>query len=353
MSATLPPPIELCFAAARELGLGARLLDREHGYLWELSDGRGFRRAIVGSKLPVNDACADRLAQDKHYTQIVLEDFGYRVPRSVRLLCPRHWRQPEFAAELEAQRGLAPARDLAAELGFPLVVKPNALSHGRQVTLVEDFAALEAAVAEVFRWDTIALLQERIRGREFRLDFLGERYLIGYERRPLRLIGDGRRCLGELLLAADPRLAPGALLDELRAGATWRRALAAAGGPDVGPEELAWTPKSGSQLELSSEIMNLNRGASAVFLPEIPEAWRRWSVELGRRLGLEHFGLDLRAESLDAEPESACVLEVNATPLVVQMARLGHRREALDAWCAVMRRAVEKAGAWAPEPAGP
>lgn len=325
------------------MGLSARLLDAEHGYLWELSDGQGFRRAIVGSKLPLNDACADRLVQDKHYTQIVLAGFGYRVPRSVRLLCPRHWPQPEFASALEAQRGWAPARALAAELGYPLVVKPNALSHGRHVALVEDFGALEAALLEVWRSDNIALVQERIVGREFRLDFLGQRYLIGYERRPLCVLGDGETPLGGLIAAADPRLAGGALLDELRAGQAWRAALAAAGAPQGHERELTWVPPGGCRLVLSSEVMNLNRGASAVFLADIPEAWRRWCVDLGQRLGLEHFGLDLRAPSLDASPETAVVLEVNATPLVVQMARLGRRREALEAWCAVMERALEKA----------
>jgi glutathione synthase/RimK-type ligase-like ATP-grasp enzyme len=91
--------------------------------------------------------------------------------------------------------------------------------------------------------------------------------------------------------------------------------------------------------------MNLNRGATAVHLPLIPEAWRQWCVELGRSLGLEHFGLDLRAESLEAEPSSAVVLEVNATPLVLQMAKMGHRETALKAQMAVFVCALERLGA--------
>lgn len=337
----LPAAVELMFEAARRLGVETRLLDPEHGYLWDFALGDGRRRAVIGSKLPVNDAAADRLAQDKHYTNLVLAAAGYRVPAGVRLLAASHYQQAEYASFL----GLAPARDLANRLGFPLIVKPNSLSHGRHVALVDSWNELESAVERVFAWDTIALVQERIEGREFRLDFLGEEYLIGYERRPLEVEGDGRSPLAALIQNVDGRLVRGPILDELRRAAPWRQALGGHVADPRSEEALDWVPPPGQRLRLSGTVMNLNRGATAVHLPVIPESWRQWCVQLGRSLGLEHFGLDLRAESLEAAPSSAVVLEVNATPLVLQMAKMGHRETALKAQMAVFVCALERLGA--------
>lgn len=317
---TPPFPVALAIEAAHNLGWSTRLLDPEFGYLWEVALPDGRRRVMVGVKTPVNDGAASQLATDKHYTSMVLAEQGVRVPAGVRALSPRHFR----GTELAGCANLDEARTFADRTGYPLIVKPNRLSHGRLVRCVEDAAALEAAVAAIWELDRVALVQERVVGRELRIDLLDGELLAAYERHPQRLVGDGRRSLAELLVAADSRFA-----EPLAMG----RAIA----DGLDAERV---PDAGEMVELGDGVHNLNRSASASLIPELPEPWRAWAARVAAHLGLRLAGIDLRIdcdrEPLEADPERAVVLEVNGTPLLAQMAKLGHHELAVRAQARIL-----------------
>ena len=319
-SSTPPFPVALAIEAAHSLGWSTRLLDPEFGYLWEVTLPDGRRRALVGVKTPVNDGAASQLATDKHYTSMVLAEHGVHVPAGVRALSPKHFR----GTDLADCANLDDARAFAARAGYPLIVKPNRLSHGRLVRCVEDNETPEAAVAAIWELDRVALVQERVVGRELRIDLLDGELLAAYERHPQRLVGDGRRSLAELLVAADARFA-----EPLAMGRAIADGL-----------EAERVPDAGEMVELGDGVHNLNRSASASLIPEIPEAWRAWAAGVAAHLGLRLAGIDLRidcaGEPLDAEPQGAVVLEVNGTPLLAQMAKLGHRELAVRAQARIL-----------------
>lgn len=263
---TLPEAVRLVEEAATELGLSFRLIDPEGGYLFELSDGQSTR-VCLGGRSPLNDAVSSRIADDKFYTELILRRAGFRVPQSVRCLKPG-----AFGAEYTAWAGLSQALDGAARFGFPVVVKPNRLSHGRHVQLVQNEAELRDAVRQVWEFDTIALVQTKHSGVDVRLDFLDHEYLIGYTRTPR----------------------PGATEDRVH-------------------------------------ILNLTLGARAHLLPSISNAWHAQGLAVGQALGLRYFGIDFKAPHEDSCPADATVIEVNSSPLFVQMALQGHRDAALAA----------------------
>lgn len=315
--------VQLMFAAAARLGWTTRLIDPTFGYLWEVELPDGRRRALVGAKTPINDAAAAQVASDKDYTARVLFEAGYAVASSTRVLSPKHFRGADYAP----RSGPRVAIDVAAREGFPLVVKPNGLSHGRLVRRVKSEAELVEALERVWEVDRIALVQDYIDGRELRLDLLDGQPLVCYERRPLRLLGDGTSTEAELLAALDPRfLDPAARLraelDGLRPNAVL---------------------PPGETRELEQGIYNLNRSATAELLPEPPERWRRWAAEAAARLGLRLAGIDLRIEGegplFDLDPADAVVLEVNATPLLTQLAHMGHQELAIDAQVRILQAA--------------
>jgi glutathione synthase/RimK-type ligase-like ATP-grasp enzyme len=93
---------------------------------------------------------------------------------------------------------------------------------------------------------------------------------------------------------------------------------------------------SGASLDFSPDVLNLNGWAVAEPVAELPEAWKQFCLGIGRCIGLRHFGVDLRGAGLSADPTAACVIEVNASPLLVQLYELGHRRAALEAQCKVL-----------------
>jgi D-alanine-D-alanine ligase len=70
------------------------------------------------------------------------------------------------------------ASDFAcAELGLPLVVKPNKQGSTVGLSVVQKLEDLPAAIAEAYRHDDEVMLEEFIDGREFTVGILGERAL--------------------------------------------------------------------------------------------------------------------------------------------------------------------------------
>lgn len=309
--------------AASRLGFELEVLD-EYGYLFALRNG-ARERVLLGGRSALNNAVSSRLAEDKHYSSVLLLRAGLRVPRTMRCLSPTH---PSLHRYRD-RAGLADGLTLAAELGYPLVVKPNRLSHGRGVELVEDEAQLVEAIEAAWALDAIALVQETIGGRDFRLDFLDGEYLLGYERRPLAIVGDGRTTIAELLGALDVRFLEEASLERLR---RLPRFVAALGG-----RTLDSVLDEGAAFAVEGPIQNLNAGSTAAFIPQIPDALRDHCVRAADALGLRHFGVDLKLEALDAAPESAVFIEINASPLLTQIARIGHAEEAIAAQTRVLR----------------
>ena len=323
----LSPMLRLRAEAARRRGCEVELLDAETGYLVEIRRG-ARRQVLLGGFSPLNPALAARLAEDKFHTALLLGRAGFQVPPAARCLKPGRFTDEDFSTHT----GLTAARRLADEHAFPLVVKPNRGARGRDVLLAEDLPALEDAVRRIWENDYLALVQPRIDGVDVRLDFLDDTYLFGYLRRPLVLTGDGQRSLRKLFVDADPRFSGEDFERLLAEDPVWRRRrLAGDGDLTTGGGDLTAVLPPGEVLDLGSAILNLNRLCIADFLPEPPKAWLDAGRAAGRVLGLRHFGVDFKTSGLDADPKTATVLEVNASPSLVQMSRRGFYEETLQA----------------------
>ncbi len=306
--------IELRREAARRLGCELVSLDPETGYLYELRSGER-RQLLLGGFSPLNNALAARIAEDKFHTGLVLGRAGLRVPSTVRCLRPGAFPEEDFSSHT----GLAPAERFAAEHGFPLIVKPNRGARGRDIALVANLDELQAAVEQVWRLDYLALVQTPVPGMDVRLDLLDGEYLFGYTRRGVVLLGDGERSVRELLARSDPRFA----------GEGFEQGFAA--DPLARDVDLDAVPAKGTELDFRSPILNLNRLCHGEVLRHPPEGLLELARRAGREIALRHFGVDLKVADLDAPAEDAVVLEVNASPSLVHMARLGHREEAIAA----------------------
>lgn len=306
--------------AARRLGIEIESLDPSTGYLLELRRG-GRRRVLVHGLSPLNDAGASRLAGDKYYTSLVLQRAGFPVPRSTRCLQPGTYPLSDFAE----YTGLETARAFAIQEGYPVVVKPNRGSRGRGVAVAADEEELEAAVREVWQGDPMALVLELIPGTDRRLDFLDGEFLYGYDRQPVVLEGDGRSTLRELLASWDRRFTGDDFERRLLQDPLWRRSVVRLGfGLDTPLEK-------GRRIELSGDILNLNRFCVARYLPDPPQEWIDLGLRIGAALHLRHFGIDFRRRTLDEAAAEAVVLEVNASPSLGQSYEMGYVEETVAA----------------------
>lgn len=312
----LPQAVALIARACERMGFELEILDPEYSYLFEVR-GPDFRRVLLGGISPLNDMVAARLAADKYYTGMLLERAGLRAPACVRCLAPGHFKAPSY----QERAGIEPGLAFADKRGYPVIVKPNRAAKGRDVTVVHNAEELARATARIFTYDYIALVQGIVPFPDVRLNFVDGEYLLGYERVPLIVTGDGERDLRALVTAEDDRFA-----DEQR----W---------PDVAAESALRperVPARGEQVALSGAVLNLNRFARPRYLPEIPDAWLRHGLRIGRALGLRHFGIDFRGAGLDEPPERATVIEVNSSPVLLSFYDLGWREEVIHAQMRVL-----------------
>ena len=110
---------------------------------------------LLGIPYTGSGVLASALAMDKLRSRQMLQANGIPVPAYVAV-DDAHWR---------ADRAALTAR-VGRDLGYPCVVKPNAVGSSIGVTIVRDAAALVPAVDAALEYGTLALIEEYLEGTE-------------------------------------------------------------------------------------------------------------------------------------------------------------------------------------------
>lgn len=172
---------------AKKRGIPAIRLD-EHS-LVQLGYGKHQQR-IRASVTGKSSNIAVETASDKELTIKLLGDVGVPVPRHYRV------RSEEQAA------------DAAERLGFPLVVKPLDVSHGRGVSLnLKSVEEVVAAFRIANEYTSSVLVETYLHGKDYRVLVINYEVVAVAERVPAHVVGDGRHTIAELieLVNRDPR----------------------------------------------------------------------------------------------------------------------------------------------------
>ncbi len=207
---------------------------------------------------------------------------------------------------------------VARELGFPLVVKPSGGSKGTAVTVgitseEELERALDAVDASPYA-HTGTVVERQVTGREYRIFATRDEVLSVVWRRPASVVGDGRRTVTELVMAANavrrgnPHLATrvirlDARVDELlqRQGLT-RDSV----------------PEAGRRVKLREEGNFSLGGESTEVLAETHPSVCELAVAAVRAVpGLAYAGLDILMTDhrLPVDEQEMAILEVNSRPV--------------------------------------
>ncbi|MFW6091924.1 MAG: acylphosphatase, partial [Actinomycetota bacterium] len=239
------------------------------------------------------------LAGDRHLTRVLLERAGVTVPAGRR-----------FAT---GQREAALA--YAAELGWPVVLKPQAGSGGRAVrTDIRSADELARALDAVAEAGCRELLVERhANGAAYRFVVLRDRVLSVLYRRPANVVGDGASTVAELI----------GQQNELRAGA--RRLQAHPLRIDdrvrlqLERQGLAWdsVPAVGRRVQVSTSCGVSRGGESFQVLDEAHPTLLDEAVRAVRALpGLTYAGVDmvLADHRRPLAEQAVAVCEINAAP---------------------------------------
>ncbi len=308
--ARIPPFAALLAEAAEELG--ARLkLDGQFGFVGRIraADGRTF--PIHGKSLGLNPDAAAHIAADKDYTARWLASEGLPAPEGQLAFSPAYQARMALKNAETARRlpGIEAARTFALARGYPVIVKPNTGSEGRDIHLCDSCDALENGLARGFESDEILRIEPWIAGRDYRLLVLDGQVRLAYERRPLAVTGDGAsplsRLVGDRLEALrrhhrGAKLGPG---DPRITGCLERAGLS-----------MESIPPAGTSIRLLDNA-NLSTGGALVDLTgRLPAEVEILATRAANSLGLTLAGIDILAPDLALGLSGATILEANSAP---------------------------------------
>jgi cyanophycin synthetase len=237
------------------------------------------------------------IAQEKDLTASLLSRAG--------LPTPRH----------ESADDADDAVAIAERLGYPVVVKPLDLSHGRGVALnLTDAAAVRDAFEKAYELSSDVLVEEFFEGNDHRVLVIGDRVVAVAERVPGHVVGDGKATIAELVLRvnADPRRGVGheKVLTRIEFDHQAERLMKLAGftRETVLPE--------GRRFYLRS-TGNLSTGGTAVDRTDVIHPDNvDIAIRAAKVIGLDIAGIDIVCQDIarSLREQRGCIVEVNAAP---------------------------------------
>lgn len=279
----------------------------------------GKRRYFRGSCIDLNSLGASEIAKDKDYANMFMNQMGYPiVPGSMTFF------KKSFGKRVGmSHRDIDGAYRYAKKLGFPVIVKPNSGSQGTNVSLVHNKLELYSAIKSVFEKDRIALVQQPVRGKDYRVVVLDNRVISAYERVPLNVTGDGRSSIEKLLKAkqkqfvidhrdtcinfSDPRM-----IEKLKHQKLTLKSV-------IEKDRLVYL----------LDNANLSTGGDSIDATDkIHEDFQKISINLTRDMGLRLCGVDLMIDGdISEKPSNYWILEINSAPGLDHYAKSGVAQE--------------------------
>lgn len=233
------------------------------------------------------------IASDKSLTNRLLRGGGIRVPNHI------------------VAQTLADALAAWRKLQKCVVVKPLCGHQGKGVTVgVRSVRELDRALRAAQVFGKSVMLEEQVRGREYRLLVVSGKTVACAERIPAYVRGDGIRTVRELVdeVNRDTRRGEGhdRELTKITIDAQVIDALMKVG------YTMSSVPRCGEVVYLRRSA-NLSTGGTSVDVTDIVHpATKRMAEDAAKIIGLDIAGIDMIADDIAAE--GATVIEVNAAP---------------------------------------
>ncbi len=297
--------------------IGARVvLEPKWKIVGQVTFKNGKKCYFRYSSLDLNPLGASEIAKDKDYANFFMKKMGYPTVRGEAFYAD------EWADAIGSTRKIDEAYRFAEKIGFPVIVKPNSGSQGSNVSLVHSQKEFYRALRAIFKRDRIALVQQKVSGKDYRIVVLDNKVISAYKRIALNVIGDGHSAILSLLQKKQRNFVASSRDTQLKLS-----------DPRIGAKlsqqglTLRSIPQKGEQVFLLDNA-NLSTGGDAVEVKRLHPDFKKLAITLTRDMGLRLCGVDLMVEgTLEEKPKKFWVLEVNSAPGLDHYARTGKAQE--------------------------
>ncbi len=306
-------------------------LDEISGYLMKVIDIKSNKSFITSAgdccAYPLNSATSYGLSKDKTHTINILRRANLRTPQGDYFFLT-----DKYSAVRGNGKTLLDSQDYANSLGYPLIVKPNKGSLGKDIALVNNDVQLEKALLKVKESEPLARIEEFIAGDEMRIFVFDDKIQFSYLRTRPKLTGNGIATIGELLAKINNN-------------------LYLSGNSSIAEDD-AWLLNSlkSKNLSLNSVLKqgqtieytvraNLHGGGEVEeFIFEPPQEIQDIAIQATKLLNLRIAGIDIILPKGIADPKNYYILEINGNPWISSLYNSPHRNKVYELWADVCNK---------------
>lgn len=290
---------QILLKEAVKRGITIELLDRADNFvaLKKYGETEYVKQATKTTK---DNYISVLLMENKVVTKKILKDKGINVPMG------GEWYQLEDA--------LCHLSDLKNK---PIVIKPKSTNFGKGISIFPEGTKeedLESAFKEAFKHDNTVLIEEFIKGKEYRFLVIGEEVVGILHRVPANVVGDGVHTIKDLvsLKNQDPLRGQGYRrpLEKIHLDETARLFLKAQG------LDFESIPEEGRCIYLR-ENSNISTGGDSIdYTDLICDHFKQLAVEASHVVGAKICGVDMMIENVADSKSSYAVIELNFNPAI-------------------------------------
>ncbi|MEM9336522.1 MAG: hypothetical protein AAGA35_01535 [Patescibacteria group bacterium] len=315
--------LEILKKAAKKFGYSHGLADSPYSKAIYVTDGESYfisRSKTKYGMYPTNNKFADHLVDDKAVTKRFLKKFGFRVIRGKAFFLKKPL---EDAGPIKSSDNVRAAYSYAKKISYPVFVKPNSGSRGKNARIIFNESGFKKHVATMKKDGVISFLVEKFTERpEYRLFVVGGKVEFIYRKQRMTITGTGKHTIQELLqlheAEPDEKFIKGMLKKEKKTLKT------------VLDEKYEIALQETSNISLGAMITD--------YREKVPREVDRWANRLYRTMGLGVFGVDVFAKGDWDEPAKYLIIEINSSPALAGIYSKGHREKVFKIWRKIMKK---------------
>lgn len=280
-------------------GITVNIVDRTENFI-SLKKGEKIEYVKQATKTSKDTYVSVLIMENKTVTKKVLEEKGVKVPAG-----------EEFNSIEEAK---AKAYNY---IDKPVVIKPKSTNFGIGINIFPEGANLEDIIHAfeiAFKSDNTVLIEEFIKGKEYRFLVINDEVVGILHRVPANVIGDGKKSIRELVEVKnqDPLRGKGYVtpLEKIRLEENAELFLKQQG------KNFDYTPKKDEIIYLR-ENSNISTGGDSIdYTDDIPQKFKDIAVNAARAAGAKICGVDMMLEDYRDENTNYAIIELNFNPAI-------------------------------------
>lgn len=280
-------------------GITVNIVDRSENFI-SLKNKEKIEYVKQATKTSKDTYVSVLIMENKTVTKKVLAEKGVKVPRG-----------EEFNSIEDAK---IKAHNY---INKPAVIKPKSTNFGIGINIFPDGANLEDIIHAfeiAFKNDNTVLIEEFIKGKEYRFLVINNEVVGILHRVPANVIGDGEKTITELVEVKnqDPLRGKGYItpLEKIRLEENAELFLKQQG------KNFDYIPKKDEIIYLR-ENSNISTGGDSVdYTDDIPQKFKDIAVNAAKAAGAKICGVDMMLEDYRDENTNYAIIELNFNPAI-------------------------------------